>query len=72
MTEYKLRDKRTWVKGILVDCPVGDPLDTCPANKIRNLPLPTVVNIVNEMSDEQLDAIILHHENCQKQRSVCV
>jgi len=66
--EYKLRDKRTWVKGILVDCPLGTPLDDCPANEIRNLPVHELVKIVNGLSNEQLDAIIAHHENCLKQR----
>jgi len=65
---YKLRDKKTWVKGILVDCPLGDPLEDCPANEIRNLPLPQLVSIVNGLSDKQLDAIILHHETCLAQR----
>ncbi len=66
--EYKLRDKRTWVKGILVDCPLGTPLEHCPANKIRDLPLPELVGVVNGLSDGQIDAIIAHHEDCLKQR----
>ncbi len=66
--EYKLRDKRTWVKGILVDCPLGTPLETCPANNIRSLPLTELVRIVNGFSDEQLDSVLTHHEACLKQR----
>jgi len=66
--EYKLRDKRAWVKGILVDCPLGTPLDSCPANEIRSLPVHELVKIVNGISNEQLDAIIAHHENCLKER----
>lgn len=66
--EYKLRDKRAWVKGVLVECPLGTPLESCPANKVRGLPLPELVRIVNEMPDEQLDVIIAYHENCLKQR----
>lgn len=59
-----LRDKRTWAKGILVDCPLGAPLETCPANKIRGLPLPELVHVVNSLSSDQLDAIISHHAKC--------
>ena len=66
--EYKLRDKRTWAKGILVDCPLGNPLDICPASKIRSLPLRELVNLFNGLTEAQLDAIITHHENCLKQR----
>ena len=66
--EYKLRDKRIWVKGILVACPWGTPLESCPAGEIRNLPVHELVKIANGLSNEQLDAIIAHHENCTKQR----
>ena len=66
--EYKLRDKRTWVKGIVVDCPVGTALESCPASNIRRLPLPELVEIVNGLNAKKLDAIIEHHENCLKQR----
>ncbi|MFC1461748.1 hypothetical protein ACFLQR_04445 [Verrucomicrobiota bacterium] len=62
------RDKRIWVKGILVDCPVGKPLESCPASKIRGLPLPNLIATVNSMSDRQIDAIIKYHENCAKER----
>lgn len=68
MMEYRLRDKRTWVKGIMVDCPLGNPLENCPASKIRNLPLSQLVSVVNSLPDKQIDVIIAYHENCLKQR----
>jgi hypothetical protein len=70
--EYKLRDKRTWVKGILVDCPAGTPLESCPANHIRSLPVSELVSIVNGLAEKKLDAIIEHHEKCLKQREANV
>lgn len=63
------RDKRVWVKGLLVDCPVGRPLESCPASKIRGLPLPNLVSAVNRMSDRKIDAIIKYHENCARKRN---
>jgi hypothetical protein len=66
--EYELRDKRTWVKGILVDCPAGTPVEDCPARAMRSLTLPQLVSIVNGMSEKKLDAIMAHHQNCLRER----
>jgi len=49
---------------------MGTPVDDCPANHIRNLPLPQLIDIVNGLSDEQLDVVISHHENCLRQREM--
>jgi hypothetical protein len=66
--DNKLRDKRTWVKGILVDCPLGKPMPDCPGNNLRGLPLAQFVRVVNNMSEKKLDAIITYHETCVSER----
>lgn len=66
--DYKLRDKRTWVKGLMVDCPMGTALEDCPAGKIRSLPVRELVRIVNSLSEKQLDDIIECHEECITER----
>jgi hypothetical protein len=68
MEKQTFRDKRTWVKGIFADCPLGTPLPDCPANGVRNLPLAQLVCVVNSMSEAKLDAAIAYHENCLRQR----
>lgn len=66
--EYKLRDKRTWVKGLLADCPLGIPTPDCPGNNVRGLPLAQFVNVVNGMSEKKMDAVINYHEKCLAKR----
>lgn len=63
-----LLDKRVWVKGLLVECPLGCPLETCPANGVRSLPLPQLLEVAHSMSEELLDSIIKCHLDCQHRR----
>jgi hypothetical protein len=65
---YRTIDIRTWVKGLLVDCPLGTPLESCPANKIRSLPLHDIVRLANSLSEKKLSAIVALHEKCVRQR----
>ena len=59
-----IEDKKAWVQGLLVDCPVGKGLDTCPAKDLRSLPIKTRLNLVREMDEGQIDQIIVHHKTC--------
>jgi hypothetical protein len=59
-----IEDKRIWVQGLMIDCPTGTPLDSCPAKKLRLLPIKKRFNLVREMHEEQIDQIINHHKAC--------
>jgi hypothetical protein len=63
-----IEDKRIWVQGLLIDCPVGAPLDTCPAKDLRQMPLKDRLKLVVSMTEEQLDEIIAHHRACLAER----
>ena len=65
---FELMDKRIWVKGILVECPLGKPLTDCLANALRNLPLEELIKAVNNMTEDQLDSVIEYHNNCMAER----
>jgi len=39
MDELTFEQKQTWVKGLLIDCPMGKPLDNCPAKDVRKSPI---------------------------------
>ncbi|GEM_PF-1693417 len=67
--DFSLNDKRIWIKGLLVDCPLGIPLDDCPANSLRYLPIDQFAEIVNNMSEEQVNCIIEYHEGCSAERA---
>lgn len=62
------RYKEAWVKGLLIDCPFGKPLDSCPAREFRRLPLKERMARVDAMTEAQLDAIIEHHQQCLHER----
>ena len=64
----ELIKKRTWVKGILVDCPLGKSLTNCPANALRNLPLEELIRAVNNMPEKQLEMVIEYHNDCMEER----
>jgi hypothetical protein len=63
-----IEDKKAWVQGLLVDCPVGKSLDTCLAKGLRLLPIKTRLGLVREMDEGQINQIIAHHETCLLER----
>ena len=62
--EFKL----LWTQGLLMDCPMGDALKTCPLNHYRNIPLQDRFAPTMTMDEHQLDAIISHHIRCMNER----
>ena len=63
-----LASKRTIAHGLMVACPMGQERDTCPARDLRKLPLRERLAVVNEMTESQLDEVIVHHRQCMKER----
>jgi hypothetical protein len=59
-----IEEKRIWVQGLLIECPMGTHLDDCPAKELRKIPLKERVNLVKEMTDDQIDQIINYHRAC--------
>jgi len=68
MIELTLEHKRIWVQGLLIDCPMGKPLENCPARDARALPIAERLNLTTAMDENQLDQIISHHRNCLNRR----
>jgi len=56
------------VKGLLIECPMGTPVGDCPAGDIRELPIEKRLDIVDQMSDHDVNGIIAHHEECLQKR----
>lgn len=68
MTEPTLEETRNWVMSLMIQCPMGAPLDDCPANEARGLPLEDLVKVIADMSEHDLNAIIAHHRECLRRR----
>ena len=64
MEKLNLERKRALVFGLVYECPLADPLENCPAKKIRNLPLKDASKLVMDMEENQLDKIIACHRQC--------
>ena len=60
--------ERAWLKELLTTCPFGSALDSCPAKGIRELLLYDRFKVMNEMSDEEVEAIIDYHKVCRSER----
>lgn len=57
-------DKRIWIKGLTLECPLGEPLHDCPLNALRHLPVEQMNQTINSISDEQVDSIVEIHQQC--------
>jgi hypothetical protein len=61
-------EKNAWVVNLLIACPLGRVMDSCPAKLARELTFSDRVNFVRVMEEIQIDQIIAHHWNCRCQR----
>lgn len=68
MDELPIEQKRTWVKGLLIQCPMGAAMDDCPMRDLRSLPIARQLITVDTMKPEQVEEVIVHHKQCLKKR----
>jgi len=68
MVDLAFEHKKIWVQGLLIDCPMGKPLENCPAKDARALPIEERLKLANAMDEGQLDQIIIHHRMCLYER----
>jgi hypothetical protein len=59
-----IKQKKIWIKGLVLDCPYDVPLADCALMDIRKEPIKTRFIKVNAMTYKQLDEIITHHRQC--------
>jgi hypothetical protein len=68
MEKLTLEGKISWVLGLVVECPLQDPTENCPAKKLRGLPLNESASLLSNMEEQQLDEIISFHRQCLWER----
>ena len=68
MEELISNQKRDWVKGLLIGCPFGKPLDNCPLEKYRSLTVSERFTLADNMNEKQIDEVIIYHQSCLRQR----
>jgi len=64
MKKQDLKEKQAWVIGLIIECPLMDPLESCPAKELRTLPIQDSTRIIYNMEESQLNDIIVHHQMC--------
>lgn len=68
MDELSIEHKRIWIKGLLIDCPMGTAADDCPARDWRTMPIEKRLIVVDTMTNEQVEEVIVFHKQCLKNR----
>ena len=68
MDDISIEDKRIVLKDLLVECPMGEALDDCPARDLRKLPVEKRLITVDTMAVEQIEEVVVHHTRCLKKR----
>lgn len=54
--------------GIVIECPFGDRLPTCPIYEINNIPLNSRIEWFCNLKTTEKQKIVLYHRNCLKNR----
>jgi hypothetical protein len=68
MKPLAVDEKSAFVQSLVVTCPLGVAVSSCPATALRNLPLNKRMSIVRRMTPSELDTIIATHRQCLKLR----
>jgi len=61
-------NKRIWIKGLTLECPLNQAIDNCPLNVLRQLPVAQMNHTINTLSDEKLNLIMTIHKHCYHDR----
>ncbi len=70
LNECPVEQRRTWLIALMIECPLGEALDDCPATGVRGRSLAEIVKIVGELGEEELDRILRHHQHCLDAREL--
>ncbi|VGO17531.1 hypothetical protein PDESU_06128 [Pontiella desulfatans] len=66
--KFTALDKRIWIKGLTLECPLGQAIDECPLNALRHLPVVQLNDTINGLTDMQVNAIVNIHHHCYHDR----
>ena len=59
---------KSWLRSLFMECPSGEPLESCPAKEIRNLSVEDRMKIVRGVNIETAEKILKYHEACLHKR----
>ncbi len=56
---------------LLVECSMGDPLETCPINPLRKLSMEDRIEVAKRAVPEIAEQLLVRHEACMHKRQNC-
>ena len=60
--------KRVFALTLVTKCPFIMERDDCPLREVREAPLNKRMDLINAMSDEEIDIVVEHHTQCFMER----
>ena len=63
-----INDRKLWLFGLLLECPMGEPLQGCPVNSLRSLAIQEKLNYLETLSETQINKILEEHTLCLENR----
>ncbi|MHC4871961.1 MAG: hypothetical protein ACYTFY_08955 [Planctomycetota bacterium] len=64
MIAHNEGQKKSWIQGLIIECPMGQSLPKCPLAEIRFLPLKDRLLTIKEMTEEEIDNALAYHRHC--------
>jgi len=59
---------RSWLTGLLMNCPFGFRVNNCPFMDMEALPLPVKIELLEKMEQYDMTKNIQHHMDCFRRR----
>ena len=64
----EIRHKVSWLTGLVIGCPVGKRMNSCPFKELAKLPLSKSLENISEMKTDEVEKTIRHHQDCLQKR----
>ncbi len=61
-------DRRIFLRGLINTCPFTEPLESCPIEKLRRLPIEKLIEKMKSQPDYEVIRITQQHVKCKKER----
>ena len=61
--------ERIWLQNLILICPLGKSVDNCPLNELRKMTFNKRNMVVDAMTINEVEKILVHHKECLYSRS---
>ncbi len=68
MDEISAQVNLITLKGLVIECPLGNTADDCPARRLRALPMDRRMIEVEALPCQEVEQIVVRHKKCLAKR----